>query len=135
MHVVWTDTQQGLRKITPSMVGEHTPELESDRPYTWFEWAHKLWISPRPSSAADGHNVTVYYSRVTSNPVDLPDAYQLLTVTYATYRGKLKDKLFGQAGLLYEEYAKGVTFRRVDINQREAQTEADIQLAARAAGA
>ena len=131
LHVVWDDTKQALRKIMPSMVGEAGPDSESDQPATWFEWNGQLYVNPLPTTAAAGKNVEVFYAKTTNNPTLLPDTYQLLAITYATYRGKLKDKRFAEANALYAEYSNSLGFRRIDIQQRQPHTEADVQLAAR----
>ncbi len=128
-HVVWDLTKQGLRKVTPTMVGENAPEVDGERPLTWFEWNRTLYINPVPDTQAAGNNIHVFYSKVTSDVTALNDAYQNLAITYATYRGKLRDKRFAEAATLYAEYANALGFRRIDIQRRPPQTEADLLLA------
>ncbi len=131
IHVVWDSTKQALRKITPSMVGEDSPDVEGDRPLTWFEWDQRVYVNPLPDTTATGQNITVFYAQSTSDVSRLNDRYQLLAIKYATYMGKLKDKRFADAQALYAEYANGLIVRSVSIQQRTPHTEAELHLPAR----
>ena len=130
-HVVWDATKQALRKITPSMVGEDSPEVDGDRPLTWFEWGQRVYVNPVPDAAAAGQNVTVFYARSTTDVTLLNDRYQLLAIKYATYMGKLKDKRYAEAAALYAEYGNSLIVRSLGIQQRLPQTEAELHLPAR----
>lgn len=130
LHVVWDDTKQGLRKIVGSMVGEAGPAVDGVRPQTWFEWGGSLYINPIPDASATGKNLAVFYARSVTDVTALAASYQWLVITFATYRGKLKDKRLAEATVLYADYGNALAFRRLDIHQRLAHTEADVQLAA-----
>jgi len=127
--VVWLRTLQPLRKVSPSMLAsESGPDVEADRPTEWFEWNGVLYISRRPNATAHGNNLLVFYSLASNDFTLLSDLYQHLAIHYAVYRGKLKDKRFAEAGLLYAEYANGLGIRKLDIQQRTPHSEADLML-------
>lgn len=128
LHVARQATGIGLAKITPSIAG-HTSATTTDvAPLRWFEWNQLLYVEPIPDAAAAGLVLDVFYAAATINVADLPDADQLLAVTYAAYRGKLKDEKFAQAALLFADYTNSLAFRRGDIYQRLPQREADLKV-------
>ena len=127
--VVWLRTLQPLRKSSPSMLASDSgPDLEADKPTEWFEWNGVLYISRRPNATAHGGDMLVFYALASNNFLLLSDLYQNLAIHYAVFRGKLKDKRFAEAGLLYAEYANGLGIRKLDIQQRPPHSEADLML-------
>ncbi len=128
MHVEWIPTRQGLRRITPSLLGEAGTELEEDQPLRWFEYAAQLWVEPLPSVTASGDNVRVYYSRATQDITLLPDSYQLLAILYATAMGKAKDKRYAEMGALMQVYNNGLAFRKIELNARVPHSDSDLKL-------
>lgn len=129
MSVVWLPTLQPLRKTNAVMLAsESGPDVEADRPTEWFEWNGVLYISRRPNATAHGNDLLVFYALASNDFTLLSDLYQLLAIHYAAYRGKLKDKRYAEAGLLYAEYANGIGIRKLDIQQRVPHSEADLIL-------
>jgi hypothetical protein len=129
LHAIWDPTKQALRRVSPSMVGEDSPDLTGDRPVTFFEWNHRLYLNPLPNGVAADQNVHLFYARVTADVLLLPDTYQVLAISYAVYRAKLKDHLFTEAATLYAEYATALVARKLEIQRRLPHTEADLHLA------
>lgn len=128
MHVEWVPTRQGLRRITPSLLGEAGTELEDDQPLRWFEYAAQLWVEPLPSVTAAGETVRVYYSRATQDVTLLPDSYQLLAILYATAMGKAKDKRYAEMAALMQIYNNSLAFRKVELNARVPHADSDLKL-------
>ncbi len=126
-HVLWTPTRQALRKITPSLQGEAAEELEGDQPLRWYVWGSRLYVEPLPSVMAAGQTVTVYYAYTSQDVTLLPDTYQILPIWYATGMGCGRDKRYAAMASYMSMYGNGLAFRRVDISQREPQSEAELK--------
>ncbi len=128
-HVVWTPTRQALRKITPSLQGEAATDLEDDQPLRWYVWGTQLYVEPLPSVTAAGQEVIVYYAYASQDVTLLPDSYQLLAIWYATMMGCGKNKQYAAMASYFSLYANGLAYRKVDIQQREPQTEVELKQA------
>lgn len=127
LHVAWTTTRQGMRKLTPTLQGQRNPEDE-DQPTGWFEWQGRLYVDPRPDSASAGQTVLVYYARTTTDVTLLPDEFEVQVIDYGTYRAKQRDKRFAEAAQYYSAYANGLAFKRIDIYQRVPHADSEVMI-------
>lgn len=117
---------KALTRIHPRMLAHITDVSDDDPTKYWALFGSNIFFYP-VGSAGSG-TVQLLSSVVTADPLDLPDAWQLLCIPWAASRGKLKDNKFAEASVLYNEVMNAVTYQRRDLLERHPSSRAELTL-------
>ena len=120
----------GVTKIVPRYLGHLT--LSGLTPQYWFQWGYQLGIEPIPN---DSYSLNVYVAKLpdvkmsdTTDEPEVPKEFQHLVVRYAFYKALMRDRLFGQAGTVYQQYINDMTKIRMDVLNKYAAVRRDLTL-------
>jgi hypothetical protein len=104
----------GMQKITPNFFG-HVDSFDAAPKYYYYDTNHRaFWIHPTPDSTIDGEAVTVLYSFETDDITNLQDEIQPLTWLYAAAKAKVKERLYQESALMWNQYMDALNFERKD---------------------
>jgi hypothetical protein len=131
-HALWSATRDGLRKITPTLQGDASPDMTGtgNKPLRFYVWGSTLYVEPKPNATAVGGTVIAYTSLSSTDVTQLPDACQVLAIWYATAMGKMQDRQFAEAQQYLSLYYQGLALRRSEFYARLPQGDAEASFTA-----
>jgi hypothetical protein len=105
---------QSLQHVDPDKFG-HIDRVDSEPSYYHYDsFRRAFYILPTPDSTVDSEVVGVVYSYETNDVTNLKDEHQPLVWLYATSRGKMKERLYQEAGALMNQFMLEINFEKND---------------------
>jgi hypothetical protein len=118
--------QQALVRIHPRMFGHLAKVATTDPTQYWCQFGQRLFFFPVGSTAPGA--VRLFCEVATADPLELPIAWQPLTILYAASRAKLKDQRYAEAAALYTEYISTLVYQRRDLLERPPGSRTELML-------
>ena len=107
-------TPVGMQKIRPQQLGQLPTETV---PKYWFQWGQYIIIDPLPAAS---YNLNAYiadypqYEMYSDADVpQIPYDFQEDIVNYAVYMALMKDKKWGRAAAVYQQYIASLQVKRI----------------------
>jgi len=128
IHAAWivvSNTYRSLQKIHPRHMhvqdSERVPAATAGAPYYISLFGQQasdstVVIFPVPDAS---YTVTMLYSKVTDDIIELPDQYRPLVVDYVLSRAYQKEKAFHASGASYDRYFTGLALNMRNFFNRE----------------
>lgn len=114
---VWYDSSTGpvsLQMITARQFGHNTMRDAEPKYYHYDSTLRYFFILPIPDSTINGDTVSVIYSYETDDITALKDEHQPLAFLFATAKGRLKERLYGESNSLMQQYINFIIYERQD---------------------
>jgi hypothetical protein len=111
---------KALRRITwDQMRGHNALVLASDSyPKHYFDTyngtTYTLYIGPTPSATYNAETLTVLWAIRSDDITEIPYEYQQTIFLYAASKAHAKDRQFGDAKLMWQQYINNITFSRTE---------------------
>lgn len=103
----------GMQRTEPYRFG-HLQVSGTGRPRYFYEDGKRFYVWPVPTSAENGVDLTIVYSKLTNDITELREEYQQLTFLYAASMAKARDRKFEEAALYQQMYLNALNFERQD---------------------
>lgn len=110
----------GLVKAHPRQLGHVATFTAGDPKYIMLH-KRQVYIWPLTTSAivTAGGVVTCLYAKTTNDITAIQDEFQLLPIMFAQARAMEKDRRFGEANQLFQQFYTMINFERADKHARE----------------
>lgn len=125
---VGTNSIKGLQLIEPHMFGHWDTRENRPKYYFYDSTSRVFYIGPTPDSDYNGESLSIIYSYETDDITVINDEHQPLIWLYAASRAKIKERLYQEAILLWQQYITGVNFERQDKYNLGIQPTNDFQV-------
>jgi len=129
--VFYTDSSGslfGMQKIKIQEIGHDNRSDPRPVYYHFDSELRKFFIFPIPDSTIDTTVINVVYSYSTDDITLIKDEYQQLVLLYATYKARLKERLYQEALFNYQLYMQSINFERQDKYDLGLEPKSDFQV-------
>jgi len=118
---------KGLVRIDPEKLGNLTGK-QGGPPGFFCDWAKKIYIEPVPNEAYNGQSVTVLFAAQTNDITNIDEQFKVHAILFGLWRGKLKDRKYGEASQVLNSYLNFLLFNRQDLLVREVTARSDRKI-------
>jgi hypothetical protein len=116
--VIQVDT--ALQRVSLTQLrGHNQSTIASDPPPRYYydsydDLTYTFYIGPTPSSTYSTHIIRVLLACRTDDITEIPYEYQQTIFLYAASKAHAKDRQYGDAKLMWQQYINNISFSRVD---------------------
>jgi hypothetical protein len=120
-----------LQRISlPQMRGHNQITLATDSmPKYYFDTydglTYTFYVGPTPSSSFNAELLTVRWASRTDDITTIPYEHQQTIFLYAASKAHSKDRQYGDATMMWQQYINNISFSRVDRETGDQQTPTD----------
>lgn len=111
----------GIQRYTPKQES-HLKIRDTNRPNAYAHFAGAIWVYPTPGASEVGDTLTVFHAKSTETITDLPYAYRMLPVFYATAHCLYKDKKYAEGAVYEAKFWSELQFHRLDLQSKPPDT-------------
>jgi len=113
-----SNNYKGLIKVVPREIGNVATFTAGDpKYYCLFNRTFYIW--PLPSSTTNGNTIMVLYAKETDDITELKDEHQHMAIMWAIAKCKFRDRAFGEAAAIMNNFYQELSFERADKSNRE----------------
>lgn len=105
---------RGLQLIQPHFIGHLDMMDETPKYYYYDSTQRAFYINPTPNFLVNGTTIIVDYCYQTNDITLLKDEHQPLAFLYGAAKAKIKERMYGEASALMNEYRNSLVFERQD---------------------